>query len=550
MENKFLKGAMILSISMFLTKFLGILYIIPFNQLVGPSGVALYQYAYIPYSLFISLSTLGIPVGIAKFVSKYNAVGEYDTSRKMFRYAIYSMIGFGIIGFLTLYNMAPFFAHLILGGNDELTNSVEDVIMVIQTVSFALLIIPVMAIFRGFFQGNQNMVPTSVSQFLEQMIRIIFILVGSYFIINIKGGSIEDAVAFSVFSAFLAGVLAFLVLYYYWLKNVKEYNHLYKQSVAHEPRDYNKLFIELVSYAVPFAILGLMTSLLQSVDQVTYNGYMVKGGFDSEIVEDAYGMYSGNLYKIIMIPVSFAIAFGQPLIPQLSHYLISGNMKIIRKDLILAIHLVCFITIPAVIGMSLLANPIYIAFFNSSTPGYNEMGGEIFQLGVLLGLFMALYSIITSILQGIGGQWYGINFLVIALIIKYIGNILLIPIFYSNGATLSTMLAYLFCICGSLYVIKIKTGFKLSQLFKRLFAIVIFTFIMAIVVSIVKLFLDLWVPYQGSRLNAIIYVGILGGIGAITYFALSGYFDLLTSLLGSKYSFREIKKLWLKRKEK
>ena len=288
MGNRFLKGAMVLSISMFLTKFLGILYVIPFQQLVGESGMALYQYAYIPYSLFISLSTLGIPVGIAKFVSKYNAAGEYDTARKMFRYGIYFMIGLGCVGFLLLYNIAPFYAQHVLAGESKLTNSVEDVTMVIQTISFALLIIPVMAIFRGFFQGNQNMIPTSVSQFLEQVVRIVFILAGSYFIINIKGGTTEEAVAFSVFSAFLAGVIAFGTLYYYWLKNVKGFNRLLKQSVPHEERDYTKLFTELISYAIPFAILGLTTSLLQMVDQSTFNEYMLKGGFPTEKVENYY----------------------------------------------------------------------------------------------------------------------------------------------------------------------------------------------------------------------------------------------------------------------
>ena len=221
MGNRFLKGAMILSISMFATKFLGILYVIPFQQLVGTSGMALYNYAYTPYALFISLSTLGIPVGIAKFVSKYNAAGEYDTARKMFRYAIWFMVGLGCLGFLTMYKLATWYAQVVLAGQKELANSIEDVTMAIQTISFALLIIPVMAIFRGFFQGNQNMIPTSVSQFVEQVVRIIFILAGSYYIINIKGGSTKEAVGFSVFSAFLAGITAFLILYYYWIKNVK-----------------------------------------------------------------------------------------------------------------------------------------------------------------------------------------------------------------------------------------------------------------------------------------------------------------------------------------
>lgn len=543
MGNRFLRGAMILSISMFATKFLGILYVIPFQNMVGASGMALYNYAYVPYSLFISLSTLGIPVGIAKFVSKYNAEGEYDTARGMFRYGIYFMAALGVIGFLVLYNIAPYYAQNILAGEKALTNSVEDVTMAIQTVSFALLIIPVMAIFRGFFQGNQNMVPTSVSQFIEQVVRIVFILGGSYYILNIKGGSTEDAVSFSVFSAFLAGVVAFGVLYYFWLKNVKQYNRLLKKSVPHEPRSYPALFSELISYAIPFAILGLTTTLLQMVDQSTFNHSMILGGFPKDQVETAMGIYSGSLYKFIMIPVSFAIAFGQPLIPELTHYLTAGNMKEVRKNIVLAIQLTCFITIPAVVGISLLANPIYTLFF-----GFDELGGQIFQVGAFLGLFMALYSIITAILQGIGGQWYGIAFLVIAIVIKYIGNVLLIPLFLSNGASIATMIAYTFCICASLYVIKKKTGLKLASVFRRLTAILVFSFVMALVVGCVNFVLSFIMDYEANRVISFVYVLIGGLIGMVTYFALSWYFDLVANLFGTKFSLNRFKQRISRRK--
>ena len=548
MGNRFLKGAMILSISMFATKFLGILYVIPFQQLVGTSGMALYNYAYTPYALFISLSTLGIPVGIAKFVSKYNATGEYDTARKMFKYAIWFMIMLGVIGFLTMYNLAPWYANVVLAGQQELANSVEDVTMAIQTISFALLIIPVMAILRGFFQGNQNMVPTSVSQFVEQVVRIIFILVGSYYIINIKGGTTKEAVGFSVFSAFLAGITAFLILYYYWLKNVKQYNELLKQSVPHEPRNYGNLFAELISYAIPFAILGLATNLFQIVDQTTYNHYMLVSGLDGVIVEDSYGMYAGSLYKIIMIPVSFAISFGQPLIPELTHHLTSGNLKAVRKNLILAIQLTCFITVPAVVGMALLSEPIYIMFFNSPTPGYNAMGGDIFRLGSLLGLFMALYSIVTAILQGIGKQWYGIGFLFLSLIIKYLGNVFLIPIFQTDGATIATMVAYTFCIIMSLLVIQRKTQFKVLHLLRRLVSIIVFTGIMTIVVVGVKQILNTFIDYNDQYVLSYVYVAVAGFIGVIVYFALAVYFDLITALFGVNLSLKQLKKRILRRR--
>ena len=118
-------------------------------------------------------------------------------------------------------------------------------------------------------------------------------------------------------------------------------------------------------------------------------------------------------------------------------------------------------------------------FFNSSVKGYNAMGGDIFRLGSLLGLFMALYSIVTAILQGIGKQWNGIIFLVLSLGIKYLGNVLLIPIFKTDGATMATMISYTFCIVMSLVVIQRETKFKVANLIRRLVAIFVFTGVLA-----------------------------------------------------------------------
>ena len=161
---------------------------------------------------------------------------------------------------------------------------------------------------------------------------------------------------------------------------------------------------------------------------------------------------------------------------------------------------------------------------------------------------MALYSIITAILQGIGGQWYGIAFLVIAIIIKYLGNIILIPIFLSNGASIATMVAYTFCICASLYVIKKKTGLRLGSVFRRLTAIVVFSFIMALVVGFTNFILSFIVDYEANRMISLVYV-ILGGlVGMVTYFALSWYFDLVTNLFGTKFSLERFKRRISRRK--
>ena len=528
-NKRFLKGALFLSISMFATKLLGALYVIPFQRLVGEKGMALYNYAYIPYALFISLSTLGIPVGISKFIAKYNAEGAYDTSRKIFKLSLVFMGILGVIGFLALYLLAPWFARLVLGENGGTINTVEDITMAIRMISFALLIIPPMAIFRGFFQGNQDMIPTSVSQFIEQVVRIIFILIGSYYIVRIRNGSQTNAVAFSVFAAFFAGVAALAVLTYYWFKNKRKYDSLLNEVVPHQKHDVLRLFPELISYAIPFAILGLATNLFQLVDLMTFNYFMMASGVSESLSQGTLGVYSASLFKILMIPVSFAIAFGQPLIPELTQHVINGNRRGVQRILITAIQLTCFITVPAVIGISLLSNPIFYIFVSSDSPQINAIGGQIFGLGAFIGFFMAMYSITTAILQGINEQRKAIKYLGIGILIKLIGNVTLIYLFQVNGAIISTMLAYAFCISMNLMLIKKKTGFKLKMLFRRITPILVFGGIMAIVVFSITRLLNHFLVYEGSAIISTLYVGIAGVVGALVYFGLGWYFDLFES---------------------
>ena len=544
MGNRFLKGAMLLSISMFATRLLGILYIIPFQQMVGETGMALYGHAYTIYGNFISLSTLGIPVGIAKFISRYNSKGDYITSRRIFRFGLVFMAILGFVGFLSLYLIAPWYAQWVLGGIDlsEQYHTAGQITTAIRAVSFALIIIPPMAIFRGFFQGNQDMMPTSISQFVEQLVRVVAIILGTFFIIHVFGRSTEAAVSFSVFAAFLSGIAALMVLWYYWLKNRKKFNRLLKDSVKEEnPPATSQLFVELVSYAIPFAILGIATNTFQLIDNGTWAQGMSLWGAHREEIAATQGIFITSLFKLIMIPVSFAIAFGQPLVPELTHFLTAGNRKEVRRVLIQAIQLTCFITVPAVVGLSLLSHPIYVLLFGRGYEEMNYLGGEIFRTGSSIGLFMALYSILTAVLQGIGAQFYGIGLLGVSLVIKYIGNVLLLPVLGVNGAIISTNLAYGFCIVGSLVIIKKKARFKLGTLFRKLIPTLVFSLVMAIAVWGGSQLLNMVFPFdETSRAHSALYIGTLGILGIAVYFGLAWYFDIFRSLFGFQPSFKRL----------
>ena len=224
MAGNLLKGTMILTLGLVLSRILGVLYVIPFYQLIGEDYVVLYQYAYVPYTIMLAIAVSGVPVAVSKFVSKYNAMGDYATGRKLVKSSGLIMLGTGFVGFLVLFFMAQPLAEIVMnqqasGDVDEnLPFNVNDVATVIKYVSFAVLVVPAMSLIRGFFQGYQHMTPTAVSQLIEQIVRIAVLLVGAFVVVKLIGGTEKTAVSFAVFAAFIGALASMGVLFWYWKK--------------------------------------------------------------------------------------------------------------------------------------------------------------------------------------------------------------------------------------------------------------------------------------------------------------------------------------------
>src|SRR5690625_903179 len=247
--SKIVRGTMLLTVATFLSKFLGMIYVIPFNELVGETGGTLFNFAYIPYNILITISTIGVPLAVSKFVSKYNSLQDYKTGLRIFKVGIALMAMTGFIAFILLFFGAEILANMMIKSDDSDGITVADVTLVLKMVSFALLIIPSMSIVRGFFQGFQSMGPTAISQVVEQIVRIMFLLVSSFIVIKVYNGSIATAVGFATFAAFVGGLASCFVLFVYWKKRK---NHIQRQldnqKFTHDI-PIKDLFYELFSYA-------------------------------------------------------------------------------------------------------------------------------------------------------------------------------------------------------------------------------------------------------------------------------------------------------------
>jgi O-antigen/teichoic acid export membrane protein len=345
----------------------------------------------------------------------------------------------------------------------------------------------------------------------------------------------------SVFAAFVAAVSSMYVLYAYWKKKKHGFDGLLALTRPHPRRPIKILFKELLSYALPFAIISLSATWFQTIDTMTFNAGMLSAGVDPELAEGLFGIFITALLKVVMIPVSFSIAFGQPLIPEITEKIRMRDFKGVHQTLTSAIMLTSFITIPAVIGISMLSNPIFVLLFNTRSEEMNVLGGAMFGTGAFIALFMALNSIIAAIIQGVDRQFKSLIFLLIATIIKLIGNLVLIPIFEFQGAVFSTILAYAFCSLMNYLEIRKTTGIQTRIILRRHISIFIFTGLMALSVWLTTKVLDLFLDYTSSSGVAALYVIVAGVVGVFVYAGLAIYFDRGKMLFGDKLSFDRIK---------
>ncbi|PKR84355.1 putative polysaccharide biosynthesis protein [Heyndrickxia camelliae] len=520
MSSKLIRGTFILTLGTFISKFIGLFYVIPFHAIIGGSEPeALYQFGYVPYTLFISIATAGVPLAVSKYIAKYNALEEYAVGRKLFKSGIILMLMTGIVCFLMMYIFAPTFAELSMSGVESTKYSVGNVTTIIRAVSFALIIIPVMSLIRGYFQGHQSMGPSAVSQVIEQIIRILFLLVGAFLVLHVFKGSMVTAISVATFAAFVGGIASLIILFWYWKKRKHHFDELLEHDKGTLNVSLKEMYKEIFIYALPFVFVGVANSLFQYVDQLTFTRGMAAINKGKEALE-AIGILNFDSHKLVIIPVSLATSFSLTLVPLITESFAKGNRGSMIRQVDQTFQILLFLTVPAALGLSLLADPIFTVFYQHS-----KLGADVLGHYAPVAILFALYSVTAAILQGINEQRFTILSLLTGLLFKLTFNIPLIKLFETDGAVYATALGYSVSIIINLIVIKIFANYPFKTVIRRSILILVMNAIMVAVVfafyKITTLFLS-----PASKWESLVIVIICGGIGAIVY----GYIGLRSGL--------------------
>src|SRR5699024_3322486 len=527
MSNKIIKGTMMLTGAAFLSKFLGMIYVIPFNEIVGYQGMALYYYAYNPYTILISISTIGIPLAVSKIVSRYNSLGYYDTGIKVFKASLILMVVTGFMAFLILYFGSEWFAARFTD-EDMKGNSIADVAKVMRMVSFALLVIPGMSVFRGFLQGNEMMHPTAISQVVEQIVRVVFVLVSAYLIISVYNESITLAVSYATFAALIGALASCVVLLRYWRQIKPQLDY---QRQAQEKKlniSMKSLSIELLSYAGPFVLVGIAIPLYQAVDSFTFNKAMVIAGY-KEIAELALATINMNGHKLISIPITIATGLSLTIVPALTSSFTNNDWPKLNKEINQALQIVLLLVIPSIVGLSALAPEAYGALFGMENL---SITGNLLAWYAPVALLFALYTVTAAILQGVNEQRFALVSLAAGFLIKLICNSVFIHMIGAKGSIFATSLAVIVAVSLNLIKIYRSIEFNFIQTLKRTLFMVIFSGVMLLVIVLLKFGLHFVLPFDTSRIAAAVMLGIGVILGAAVYLYLTYKSTLLDFVLG------------------
>ncbi len=532
-KSTFLHGAIVASMSYIIVKVIGVLYVIPFNAIIGEDGGALYSFGYNIYAVFLSISSAGIPFAMAKIIGEYNALGYENAKEKAYKVGRNILIALSIVAFGIMFIFANGFARFMIGDN-AVTTSAEDVAFVIRCISFAILVIPFLSVTKGYLQGHKFITPISASQIIEQLVRVAVILIGSYVFMLVLNLGLRLTIGVSMLGAGLGGLVAVLYLRrkltkgkaHFICENKSDDSHITSKEILKKILVYSVPFI-ITSVATNIYIFANMVLLVRTMGDILH--------YDPEITTTVTAVYSTWGSKLLLIVISFTAGISMSFLPNIVDSYARGNIQDISNKYNKALQIIFIFIVPLTIFLGIFAEEVWTLFY-----GESEYGPLIFKVYIYVAITNSLFALVNNLAQGMNkfkmvyiltGIGIGLNILLAVpfmLLMEWIGTEVVYGAIFAS--IISMGLAF---IIATIYFRK-KEGFDYSETIKLMPKI-----ILGIIVFIgVSILAKEFVPLEfNSRIMQIVSLGVYG---AITFGIYAGVSFILGTL---KVAFSKEEKL-------
>lgn len=451
-QSNFILQAGILAAAGFISRIIGLLYVSPVQTIIGTVGLGYYSSAYTYYTIILLISSYSIPSAISKVIAQKLSLKEYRNAHRIFRCAMYYVLGVGLIASLFLYFGAGLFVE-------------KSAVPVLRVFAPTIFLYGILGVLRGYFQAHKSMVQTSVSQILEQIVNAIVSIGAAYGFVKLaekmaaENGGDNSAVYGAMGSAFGTGagvVAALLFMVGIYGLNKGLIQKRIRRDRTTQVDSYKEISGTIVRVVLPFILSTAAYNLSASLNNKIYTSIMI--GYrklEETVVYSDYGIFNGEATKISNIPIAFASAMAAAIIPTVAQLVARQDLTGAREKIHQAVKTIMIISIPSAVGLLVLAKPVLQLLFPREA-NLDLAAGTLMALALSV-VFYALSTLSSSILQGIGRVNAPIVNAVLALIIQ---TAVLVPLLFLTDlnvyalAIASTVYSGAMCILNQISVHK------------------------------------------------------------------------------------------------
>ena len=496
--KSFVKGAVVLSVAGILAKCLGALYRIPFARIATDECGAIYSMVYPLYNLLLALSTAGIPLAISKLVAEYEERGKSGMSMRILKLSLLLLSAVGIGVAVTIFVNAEWIAVNILPNEPRAALS-------LRAIAPAMIFTCMQAVFRGYFQGLQEMIPTAVSQITEQFVRV-GVIFAALFLLMPYGDEViaAGATAGAAVGSFAALALM-LVIFTMYRRNHKTGNQMddLKESVSN-----SQVLQKVLALAIPISIGSLVLPVMQSIDSILVVSRLEAAGFSRAAAMVDFNYLSTCVQPIINLPFMLTTAIAASLVPNISEALAMGQKEKVKETFANAMQLAILIVLPATVGLMTLARPIMELLYDK--PG---AGVAMFWSAAVV-LVVGLYQISAGTLQGMGKAMVPMYSLMIGAAVKIVitYTFTAMPAFGVRGAALGSVIGFAIAAGNNIYQVSRQVGWGWISMRYHIVKPIISVAAMAVLV--LASYAGLYVVLNSNGLSTLLSIMI----GACAYF--------------------------------
>lgn len=486
MKNEILKGSIILIFAGIIGKILGALYRIPLSNILGAEGIGLYQMIFPLFTLALIICSSGVSATLSHLIAKARAEKSGNIRNIFLKGLFYSLIS-SLFFALLFYIFSEKIA--ILQGNILASSGYKIMI-------FALIFSSLLAPFRGYFQGHQNMLPTAISQTLEQFFKVIL---GLTFAFIFSKHSVELGVVGAFLGISIAEVVAFFYLFikYITFKTLK-----FKDKKSH--------FIGLnFAYTASYLIIPL---ILAFDSFVVIN--LLSINFTNQFSTIMYGIQSGMVNSLINFPVIISVAISLSLLPSLTFLIVTNKKAEASKKLKEVFNIIWIIVLPCIVVFIIFSSTIMSFLYSEIEPSLLIIASNLLQISAPQILFICILQISVAIFQSLGNEKMPVLIMLFGSIIKIVLTISLVRIAEINiyGLALANLIFYAVSAVVSLIIIKKTISFNLD------IKCLTITLSSAVIMSTIFYFINVFILNIWTKLSLIAIFGMILYIAPIILF--------------------------------